>query len=62
MKEYVTGRITLSNCSSSKYIKEVSAKEKKLELSFAFVDGVIVADRVPGIYGVRSGSKLRKHS
>ena len=59
MKEYVTGRIELSNCSSAKAIKEVTTQEKKMDLTFALVNGTIVADKVPGVFGVRSGSQLR---
>lgn len=59
MQEYVTGRVKISNCSSSKAIKEVTAQEKKLDLTFALVNGKIVTDKVPGVYGVRCGSELR---
>jgi len=59
MKEYITGRITLSNCSSSKAINNIKTAEKKMDLTFAFVDGKIVVDHVPGIYGVRCGSVVK---
>lgn len=59
MKEYCTGRVKLSNCASSKAIKEVRADEKKMDLTFALVDGKILTDRIPGVYGVRCGSELR---
>jgi len=54
MREYVTGRVKLSNCSASKAIKD--HKDKKMDLTFALVNGKIVVDYVPGIYGVRCDS------
>ena len=57
MKEYITGRIKLSNCSSAKNIGEVPDAEKKMELTFVLgEDGEIVVDKVPGVYGVRCDS------
>jgi len=57
MKEYITGRIKLSNCGSDKNIGDVKAKEKKMELTFVLgEDGRIKVDQVPGVYGVRCDS------
>ena len=59
MKEYITGRIKLSNCSSSKAINNIKAAEKRMDLTFALTGGRIVVDHVPGIYGVRCGSVVK---
>jgi len=57
MKEYITGRIKLSNCGSDKNIGEVKSAEKKMELTFVLgEDGAIMVDKVPGCYGVRCDS------
>ena len=55
MQEYITGRVKLSECDSSKAIKEI--KDKGKELTFILdEDGDIVVDRVPAVYGVRCGT------
>jgi hypothetical protein len=55
MQEYITGRVKLSECDSSKAIKEI--KDKGKELTFVLdEDGDIVVDRVPAVYGVRCGA------
>jgi hypothetical protein len=57
MQEYITGRIKLSDCDSNKAISNL--KDKNKELTFALLHGKdIVADRVPGVYGVRCGAAV----
>lgn len=54
MQEYIRGRIKLSECDSSKAIKENNDKDK--ELTFVLDDGNVVVDYVPAVYGVRAGA------
>ena len=54
MQEYITGRVKLSDCASSKAIQDI--KDKNKELTFVLdKDGSIVVDQVPAVYGVRAG-------
>lgn len=57
MTEYITGRIKLSNCSSTKSIKENKTKDRELE--FVRDGNSIVVDFVPAVYGVRCGAVVR---
>ena len=61
MAEYITGRVKLSECSSSKAISNNNDKNKKL--SFKQDDtGKIVVEEVPGVYGVRCGAVVKGFS
>lgn len=55
MQEYIRGRIKLSDCASTKAIKE--NKDKGKDLTFVLDDdNKIVVDFVPAVYGVRAGA------
>ena len=57
MKEYITGRIKLSDCASDKGIGNLKTGEKNMELTFVLGDNdEIMVDKVPGFYGVRCDS------
>ena len=59
MKEYITGRVKLSNCDDKKAVK-MDAKDKKKDLIFCLdEDNNIVVDQVPSVYGVRCRSKVK---
>lgn len=58
MKEYITGRVKLSECDNKKAVK-VDAKDKKKDLIFCLnEDGNIIVDQVPSVYGVRCQSEV----
>lgn len=56
MSEYITGRIKLANCSSSKAIKDIKDKNKDLTFRFDSAKKEIVVEYVPAVYGVRAGA------
>jgi len=59
MKEYITGRVRLSQCDDKKAVK-MDAKDKKKDLIFCLdEDENIIVDQVPSVYGVRCGSKVK---
>lgn len=56
MSEYITGRVKLADCSSSKAIKEIKDKNKELQFVLDKSNDQIVVDDVPSVYGVRCGA------
>ena len=58
MSEYITGRIKLSSCNDSKAIKGITTRDKGKQLVFSLVDGKLVVEEVPAVYGVRCGATV----
>lgn len=57
MQEYITGRIKLADCDSSKVVKDVKSNDKNKELLFVLDENKdIIVEEVPPVYGVRCGS------
>ena len=60
MKEYITGRVRLANCSDSKAVKGYDKKRAKtMQLTFAMDGDSIVVEQVPAVYGVRCGAVVK---
>ena len=60
MSEYITGRVKLSDCASTKAISGLKQSDKKKEIIFSREsNGKIVVEQVPPFYGVMCGAVVK---